>query len=388
MHSPVVLQPINWLQKRASKPEDFRNPDDFIDFSLPWAFYNVGDVDTGKMAADIAEATGYLEESAHYRVVDVFGSDNDSESLIWGVSKYKDEVAAIVDDLWTGDAPFPVVKVGDFTIEKVMEHRVIVTDRVLFRNMQSQEAALSRIFQILRDRRGYKQEPGKPIVALIIREARKVVWAQQRANMSRDKQEAEYVFADMNAQRAHSGVAPIVDNQRWMGVNIDYRDLATYRILKGFGPQNIPDELRFIFKPTVQLKWMMTPLRSTRQPWPDYLRVPPRRQFVCLDKWNGISQGVIGDIPWLKWKGYDLADILGIRPAFEKPSEEPRKKELTPGAKDRLEKHRRIREMEGKGLNAKDIAQELQVETGQKWTPASVYYHMAGGSCKCSERLE
>ncbi len=392
----IPWEVVNWPQRRSGIPDQFRNPRDFIDYSLPWSFYNVGDVDTGKMAADLAQATGYMEENppsinrddGHNLTVDFFGSDNDAESLTWGVSPYKDRMAVIVDDSWIGEVPFPTIRVSEFTVEKAKQYQVVATDKVLFRGQASHEASLSRLFQVFRDRRGWKQEPGKPIIALIVREARKVVMAQFRANMSADRQEAEYVFSDMNAQRAHSGIAPIVDNQRYMGVHLDYRDLATYRVLKGFGPQDIADSLDWIFKPTTQLRWLMTPLRTTRQMWPDYLRVMPIRQFVCLDRWNGISQGVIGDIPWLKFKGFDLAETLGIHPAFDKPKEETRQKELSPGAKDRVEKHRRIRDMEAKRLNAKDIATQLELETGQRWTPASVYYHMIAGSCKCDEKSE
>ncbi|MDE1854406.1 MAG: hypothetical protein KGI38_11765 [Thaumarchaeota archaeon] len=374
----VPMRPINWLQGRRAE---------FVDWSLPWAFYNVGDVDQGKMGADIAEATNYLAESPYYRVRDLFGSDNDSESLTWFKSPYKDETAAIVDDSWAGEMPFPTIRVSDFSIAKANQYRVVVTDRMLFRNEAVHYSSLGRIFQMFRDRRGYKQETGKPIIALIVREARKVIMAQLRANMTKDQQEAEYVFADMNAQRAHSGIAPIVDNQRWKGVHVDYRDLASYKVLKGFGPQVIPDELDWVFKPEFAMKWLSTPFR-TRQTWPSFLRNMPVRQFVCLDRWNGVCHGVIGEIEWLKYKGYDLAELLQIRPAFDKPIEpEPKQGALTPHAKEMLEMHRRIRELEAKGLNAKEITAQVELEGRKRRSVPGIFYHMTAGSCTCESKL-
>ena len=375
---PFPDHPLNWLQGGRGR---------LVDWSQPWSFYNVGDVDQGKMGADIAEFMNYLAESKYYKGADVFGSDNDSESLIHFKGPYKDETAAIVDDSWTGEIPFPTIRVSDFSLEAMAGYRIVVTDKVLYRNQAVHESALSRIFQVFRDRRGYKQELGQPIIALIVREARKVVMAQAKSFMSEDKKEAEYVFADMNAQRAHSGIAPIVDNQRWMGVNIDYRDIAAYKVLKGFGPQVIPKELRWVFKGRVALKWLITPLKTIRS-WPTQLRNMPVREFVCLDKWSGISHGVIEEIDYLRYKGYDLADILGVRPEFSKAAEEPKQKTLSTHAKEMLELHKRVREMEGHGLNAKDIAAQLEIETGRRMTAPGVYYHMTPGRCSCEGKEE
>lgn len=344
----------------------------------------MGDVDTGKGVTVFAICTNILAEGGF--VIDTFGSDTDSETLSWFKSPYKDRTAAIVSDEWKGVIPFNCLKVSDFSVARAKEFDVVVTDKVFFRDEVDHYASLGRIFKVCSARRGYKQEPGKPIMALAVREARKVIRSQITANMSKDEQAAQWAFVDLNAQRAHSGITPVVDSQRWMDVHVTYRDLASYKVLKGFGPQVSPDELDWVWHPRFKSKWMRSPYR-TRQFWESFLRSMPVDMFVSLDRANGVCFGAIGDISWVKFKGYDLARMLGIEPDFEaaKPKTLPAKDQ--PGGKkfQTIALHRRVRELAGQGMTDIQIIAQIEKETGIKRTKGFPAYHRIGGGCNCEE---
>ena len=373
---PVPFFPLNWFQGSHK----------WIDYTEPWSFLVVGDVDQGKGFAVNAIATGFLAEGGF--VVDVFGSDNDSETLIWfgKDSPYRDDAAIVTGDDFDGTIPFNHFKISEFTIEKAKQYRVTTTDKIFFRDEQAHYSALGRIFAVCRSRRGYKQEAGHRVMALIIREAHKVVRSQITSNMSKDEQEAQWAFVDLNSQRAHSGISPVVDNQRWMEIHNSYRDLASFKILKGFGPQVIPSELDWIFKPKFHFKWASAPFR-TAQSWPGYLRNMPRNHFVGLTRWNSLCTGLVGDIPWAHYKGFDLAQLLGIIPSFQSRPEEEALPSMPEKGVQMLADHRRVAELTALGRRPIEIAEQIEKETGRHFTEGMVKYHRFG-RCACEYKAK
>lgn len=370
---PCQIFPLNWLQGSHR----------WIDYSLPWSFYTVGDVDTGKGNTLFALATRFLAKGGF--VVDTFGSDNDSETLSWlsPDSPYRNETAVVTSDLFKGNLPFNHFKISDFSISKAKEYKVVVTDKIFFEDSDDHMKGLAHIFKTCRERRGYKLERGNPILALVVREARKIIKSQMSAHMTRDEQDAQYAFVDLNAQRAHSGVSPLVDSQRWMDVHNSYRDLASFKIFKGFGPQVIPGELHWLFKRQLHYAWRMAPFRR-KQPWPSYLRNMPVNHFVAVTRWNGVCTGLIEKVPWVKYKGSDLMDILKIEPSFEvkEDAKEAEKSSRKSKVLERLTYHRRILELEASDMKLKDIAKHMEAETQQHFTEGMVKYHTEG-KCNC-----
>ena len=159
-----------------------------------------------------------------------------------------------------------------------------MTDRIFYGSKKTHYEALGRIFQITKERRGWREGSRKKIIALVVREARKVIRSQMIAGMSRNEQDAQEEFIDLNNQRAHSGISPIVDTQRYMDISTSFRQLCNYRIIKGFGAQPIPEEFEFLFKPR---------LFGTN---PNLLRNMPPDEFIALTSWNGVCRGVCAKV--------------------------------------------------------------------------------------------
>ena len=220
---PTVVFPVWWRQGPRNWP-DFKNPESFFIFGM---------VDYGKSNTAMALAENFLFEGG--TIFDIHGADNDFETGVWLLSPYKDRTAVVVGEDVDVEMPFEKIRIGEFTMKKAEEYDVILTDKMFFVRKKAHYSALGQIFTLCKNRRGWREGNKKKIVALLVREARKVIRSQLIAGTSRNEQEAQEELIDMNNQRAHSGISPILDTQRYMDVSTSFRQLANYRIIKGFG---------------------------------------------------------------------------------------------------------------------------------------------------------
>jgi hypothetical protein len=314
------------------------------------------------------------------QVMDAFGAENDSESAVWLLCPETRDKTLIVTgnevqvEGW--DLKMPV---GEFTLDKVADYDVIVTDRAFFGPLDDKKwdyryyAALSRLFELAKRREGQRR-----LLTLVIREAWNVIYSQIKAGISRNEQDAMMEFRKMHNQRYHANVAAIIDTQRYTDMAASVRTLCDYRYIKGFGSQPIPDELDFLFKPHLFGK-------QSRRDW--MMRNTPIDEFIMLTKDNGVAGGWYADIPWHIEKGFSPLKKLGITVSLKMKGEDDRAKNdewqdatYIPTNNDQ---HRRMRELHDQGFSYKDVAAKMTAE-GIEMGWEKVRYHLQG-KCACEQ---
>ena len=284
--APVAVFPLYWHQGPRSWPT-FRNPQSFFLFGNP---------DTGKSNMGMALTTNFIEQGA--TAIDMHGADNDAETLVWLLSPYKDRVLTVIGNDMKVEMSFEKCTLDEFTMKKAEEFKKLsspigcstVAKRLTMRRW-------GRYSSVVRCAR--MEEDDEKDHRPTDREARKVIRSQMIAGMSMNEQDAQEEFIDLNNTRAHSGIAPIVDTQRYMDISTSFRQLCNYRIIKGFGGQPIPDEMDFVFRPRL----------FGRNP--NILRNLPRDEFIALTSWNGVCRGICAKVPWAINKGEDLITSWG-----------------------------------------------------------------------------
>ncbi len=323
---------------------------------------------------------------AHAKVIDAFGAENDNESTVHILNpEYRDRTLMVVGnevkvDGW--DLVLPISKFDKDTIEDP-GYEVIVTDRALFGPADDKKwdrryyAALARIFELCKRRRGHRQ-----IVNLVIREAWNVVYSVIQAGISFDEQSAMREFRKMHSQRFHSNVAPTMDTLRYIELATSVRTCVDHRYLKGFGAQPIPDELSFLFKPHLFSQ-------QTGRDW--MMRNLPKQKFILLAARNGVAEGWYRDIPWHIEKGFSPLDKLNIvitttergnseAPAAEKGNNggEQRQPGYLPSINDQ---HAKMAELKAKEMSYQEIARYFESE-GIEMSWQKVRYHLQA-QCAC-----
>src|SRR3990167_5728006 len=366
--TPVVT--VWWLQP------PYRGPT----FNDPESFFIFGNPHTGKSNQAMAVAENYIAHG--HQVIDPFGAENDSDVMVWYRSPYKDRTIMIHGGDVQVESAFPKISVDAFTLDAVKDYDVVVTDRALYGSDYSHYAALARIFELCKKRKGWKQDGKGRIIAILVREAWNVIYSQIRAGASKDEQDAQREFIKLNNQRAHAGLAPIIDTQRYMDLSTSVRQLANYRVIKGFGGQVIPDEFDFLFKPSL----------FGNTPW--LLRNLPPDEFLMVTSWNGVARGLVGKVPWAINKGEDLIQELGIVVTPVKIKAEPEGKDVVSEEKvekakrvptinetGMIEVHNAIVKLHNEGKNYVEIAKAMTLAgVPMSWFKAR--YHVRG-ECIC-----
>jgi len=230
----------SWLQGPRFKPTFTKAESSFI----------FGGVHTGKTRLAVRLALMFRKR-ANAQTIDAFGAENDSESCVWILNpETRDKTLLISGNEFKIEGWDNVMPIGKFTLEAAKEFEVIVTDRALFGPIDDRKwdfkyyAALARIFQLCRWREG-----GNRVINLVIREAWNLIYSQIEAGISRDEQAAMRSFRKMHNQRFHSRVAPTMDTQNYIELAKSIRTLTDFKYIKGFGDQEIPRSLTWIFKP-------------------------------------------------------------------------------------------------------------------------------------------
>ncbi|MDG7041577.1 MAG: hypothetical protein JRN22_00800 [Nitrososphaerota archaeon] len=273
-------------------------------FKTPESSFISGAVNSGKTRLLIRLALQYQAE-AGAQIIDTFGAENDNESLAFLMRpKTRDSTLMIIGDEVTVDGWDNKMPISTFSLEAAKEYDVIVTDRALYGPYDSKRhdllyyAALSRIFELVKRRRGQRR-----LICLTIREAWNVIYSQLRAGISRDEQAAMQEFRKLHNQRSHAKVAVIIDTQRYGDLAASVRSLVDFQYLKGFGKQVIPPELHYLYRPN------LFGFGSGREWMPRNMR---KNQFIILTEHNGVAIGWYRDISWHPEKGTSPLDKLGI----------------------------------------------------------------------------
>lgn len=355
----------SWKQGPKWKPTFLRAESSFI----------FGTTDTGKSRL-LIRLWKMFQRRANAQGIDAFGAENDSESTAHlDDPDVRDSLLFVVGNEVKVDGWDQVMPIGEFTLEKAKDYKMIVTDRAFYGPLDDDKwenryyAALARIFQLVKKREG---GPKQRIISFIIREAWNVIISQMEAGISRDEQGAMRNFRKLHNQRYHSKVAALIDTQRFTDLAASVRSLTDYRYIKGFGSMPIPDELDFLFKPRLfgMHDWLV---RNT-----------PIDEFILLTYKNGVARGTYADIPWHVPKGESPLRnhniVVTLRPkeggAVERDPWGDAK--YLPSNNDL---HRRMIELHGEGRSYKDVAYLMSNE-GIPMSWQKVKYHLRG-QCSC-----
>lgn len=353
-------------------------------FSSAESSFIVGSTHRGKSRLLMRLAKKF-QRKGKIKLYDAFGAENDSESCMWLLDpEYRDSTAIIIGNEVKVEGWDNVIPIQNFTLEKVKDYSVIVTDRALFGPYSERKwdqkyySALARIFDSL-NRRADQTD----LNVLCVREVWNLVYSVIKAGISRDAQEAQDEFSKMHRQRYHSNVATIMDTQRYTELAASVRTLVDYRYFKGFGAQPIPAELHFLFKPhlfgSIPKLW--------KNPRERMVRGMPIDQYILLTKDNGVALGWYADIPWHLKKGFSPLRKLGITVTLKQREEDTERKvndawqeaKRLPSNNDL---HKRMVEMKAQGQPYKTIAQKLSDE-GIPTTWQKVQYHLRN-VCACN----
>lgn len=366
--------PVTWLQSPKRGPT----------FNAPESYFTFGNPDTGKSNQNIAIMTNFLSNG--HKGIDAWGSESGAEELGWFFSPYKDKTIMIHGDDVEVDTHFAKMPISKFSLDALKDYDMAVTTRELYGAGQEGEyshyGALAKVFNLCKTRKGWKSSGGGQVIVLMVREAWNVIYSQMRAGLSKDEQAAQMELKRLDKQRFHTGIAPLLDSQRYMDIDTSVRQLTNFRIIKGFGGQVIPDEFDFLFKPHL----------FGNTPW--RLRNLPRDEFIMVTSWNGVATGLVDKVPWNVHKGQDLVDLLGIivhppkvdeeKSEQQRRAEQPLPKREAPLPEERArEHHRRTMELHNQGRNYVQIAEEL-TKAGMPITYHTARLHVRG-DCTCEK---
>jgi hypothetical protein len=361
---PIFVDTVYWYQEPRIK----------WNYYEPQSTFATGIQDSGKSWQNVAHGTNYIAHGG--RVMDCFGAENDSETLTYLQKDcpYRDSTLLLIgDDVDIESNGFPTRRLSEFNFRTdLKDYLVVTTDRMFFGSEDSHYMGLYKIFKMCVERRGWKEYENGRIIALIIREAWRVIYSQIRAGVSRNEQEAQYELKRLNYQRAHNGVAPLVDTQRYMDLMPSVRSTSNFKVIKGFGGECIPDEFDFLWKDTV--------LGADGYK----LRHMPPYEFLVVTSWNGVAQGIVADCPWRKVaKGSDMLEYLGIRVQPRKKPEDVKPLTYVEEPVSEHDNHRRVIELRNSGRTFQQIATELGFST-----TSNVSSHLKRhkeGRCSCEK---
>jgi len=254
----------------------------------PKTFAVIGGTGAGKSA--LVE----LFSSKYRRIIDLYGSA-DNEGLTWLRSPDHKNVLLLKGASAKVDCNCAdVINATDLTLPDIEAHDAVISANAFYSKDEEEWYSVGKIMQKLRNRLHWTE-----CWSLAIREASSLIYS--RLCLGDSQTMAKNYVLNVTKQMRHHGFAVALDTIRWMGIDVEMRNIADYTFIKAQGIDGLPANLRFLYR-------YFLPSGIMRMPVYD---------FVVVSRKGPVGFG-LSDCPfWHKKEEEDLLRIFDIEVSYK-----------------------------------------------------------------------
>jgi hypothetical protein len=262
-----------------------------LNFNRPYTYFVVGG-SRGVGKSSLLEHIGDIYANSGHCILDLSGA-HDGEGLAQlrnPIFEGKNKLLLHGDDVKVIAPGCDTKPVQDFKIRDILDYDLIISSNPLYSSDIQEFVSIAKITDMIFNRRFWTR-----LVYVIVREAANLYFSRLFVENDQNKAKAKMVYLVREAR--HCGMAMGMDALRYNAVDIDFRELTDYTLIKRLGDSEIPKTK----------KWIMSFYKAEK------LRRLKPYEFILDSAMGGIAYGWFPEIKWHKQEHEDIISLLNIQ---------------------------------------------------------------------------